>query len=114
MLPKKRRLTSAEVREVIAHGSSLRGGVVSLKYVTNKGDFKVAMVASKSVAKRAVDRNRLRRALYRAFTTLPPEAITVLARAHTVFFVRNIPSPLIPALRNDMSAIINKISPTHV
>ncbi len=114
MLPKKRRLSSAEVREVIARGKSVRGAVLSLKYVTNKGFFRAAVVVPKSVAKRAVDRNRLRRTLYRSLATLPSPKTQVLNNTMAVFFLRSIPSPLAPALRDDISAIISKIPPAHV
>jgi ribonuclease P protein component len=114
MLPKKRRLSSAEVRDVIARGKSVRGTVLSLKYVVNKGFFRAAVVVPKSVAKRAVDRNRVRRALYRTLANLPPPTTHILSHTMAVFFVRSVPSPLTPALRDDISAILNKIPPAHV
>jgi ribonuclease P protein component len=110
MLPKKRRLTSAEVREVIARGVNVRGSIVSLKYLVNKGVFKVSVVAPKSVAKRAVDRNRLRRVLYGVIRELSKENPNLFPQGLLVFFVRSTPSPLTPALRADISAIINKLS----
>jgi ribonuclease P protein component len=113
MLPKKGRLSTAEVREIIAQGKSLRSGVISLKYLANKGFFKASAVASKSVAKRAVDRNRLRRALYRVLQTLPPEQILKLRGLSAVFFIRSIPTPLLPTLREDIKGILTKLTP-HV
>jgi ribonuclease P protein component len=114
MLPKKRRLSSAEVREVLARGKSVRGSVISLKYVVNKGIFRAGVVAPKSVAKRAVDRNRLRRALYQALATLPTAKTQQLSHIMAIFFIRSIPSPLTPALRDDISGILSKIPPSHV
>jgi RNase P protein component len=111
MLPKKRRLTSAEVALVIAMGKSQRSGVLSLKYVANKGFFKAAVVAPKSVAKRAVDRNRLRRALYRAISDLSPQEMAVLSTSMAVFFIRSVPTPLLPTLREDIRSILTKIHP---
>lgn len=109
MLPKKRRLSSAEVREVLARGKSIRGSVLSAKYVENKGPFRASAVASKAVAKRAVDRNRLRRALYQALATLPPGLAGALSNTKIVFFIRSVPDPLTPALREDIKGIIGKI-----
>ena len=79
MLPKQARLSAAEVREVLKSGRSLRAGALSIKY-TKAAKAKAAVVVSTKVAKRAVDRNRLRRAGYRALAHLPP-------RIHAVLFI---------------------------
>lgn len=110
MLRKTRRLRSAEVRAVIAHGKGARHGAISLKYLDNKGFFRAAAVVSKSTAKRAVDRNRLRRALYRALATLSTEETHILDNKMIVFFVRSSPAPLASGLREDIRGIIAKLT----
>jgi ribonuclease P protein component len=114
MLPKKARLTSPEVEEVLKRGVSVsitpkNGGksLISLKFLAQLGGFKVSVVAPKSVAKSAVARNRLRRAVYRAISALP------LPKKHgiAVFFVRSIPkAPLTPAYQEEVSLFFQKIS----
>lgn len=113
MLPKKRRLSAEEVREVLKHGKGVRTGSVSLKYVEKQGLFRAAAVAPKAVAKSAVERNRLRRALYRVLATLPPEEAQVLRNTLGVFFIQRIPTPLTPGLREDISGLLKKLS-SHV
>lgn len=81
MLPKRKRLSAREVREVLKRGKSLRAGAVSARY-TEALSGKAAVVVSSKVAKGAVERNRLRRAGYRALGSPPP-------RKHVVFFIQN-------------------------
>jgi RNase P protein component len=114
MLPKKRRLTALQVREVLSAGKGVRGGVVSLKYVAKQGFFGVAVVAPKSVARRAVDRNRLRRALYRTLASLSPAQASALNNAMAVFFIRSVPSPLAPRLKEEITDILKKLPQSHV
>lgn len=109
MLPKHRRLSAAEVSEVIAQGRSVRGTLLSIKYVAAQGLFRVAVVAPKSLARKATERNRLRRALYAALESLPSEVSFPASK--TVFFVRAIPhSPMVPALREDLRLLAKKLS----
>lgn len=78
MLKKTSRLSAVQVREVLKEGRSLRGAGVSAKYLpSSKGQ--AAVVVSKSTAKTAVLRNKLRRSAYAALTSLP--------RARVVFFI---------------------------
>lgn len=79
MLPKHSRLTAREVRAILKGGRSVRGGGVSAKFTpASKG--KAAIVVSAKVAKKATERNALRRAAYRALPSLP--------KAHIVFFIQ--------------------------
>lgn len=64
MLPKRSRLSSGEVRGVLAGGSPLRVGPYSGKYLPGASPLKVAVIVSKKDTKTAVGRNRLRRAAY--------------------------------------------------
>jgi len=78
MLPKTKRLTAKEVREVLKEGRSMRQGNVAARYTTYAGAGKAAVVVSSKVAKKAHDRNRLRRAGYQALATLPHNIKLVL------------------------------------
>lgn len=81
MLPKAKRLTSAEVRAVLKEGKPVRVGAVSARYTTATAS-KAAVVVSTKVAKKATDRNRLRRLGYQALTKLPP-------KLHMVVFIQS-------------------------
>ncbi len=80
MLAKRSRLTSSEVRAILESGRSLRAQNLSVKY-RKAADARAAVVVSKTVAKGAVARNRLRRAAYRTLQKTP------LPRVHAVFFL---------------------------
>lgn len=97
MLPKTKRLTATEVREVLKLGSVVRAGAVSARY-TKAPAAKAAVVVSKKVARLAVTRNRLRRLGYSALTTLP-------ARTHLVVFIHN--KEVTPA---DIAQLCSKLS----
>jgi ribonuclease P protein component len=103
MLPKGRRLRAAEVREVLARGRSARSGGLSAKYHSSLQPLRTAAIVSKKVAKSAVTRNRLRRALYRALAPLS-------GRGELVIFIQQIPLvPLTPAFVVDLTHIFKKI-----
>ncbi len=52
------------------NGKSVRGEFISLKYVKSKGDdYRLAVIVSKKVSKKAVVRNRIRRRLYEIIRT---------------------------------------------
>jgi RNase P protein component len=114
MLAKKARLTSREVEEVLTKGRSLavspkkgQKTLISLKFLATPGRFQAAAIAPKSVAKSAVVRNSLRRAVYRAVASLPAPKISGKA----VFFVRSIPKkPFTPAFAEEVEALLQKIS----
>lgn len=84
MLPKRRRLSAREVREVLRRGRSLRAGAVSVRYMGGSTG-KAAVVVSRKVAGRAVERNRLRRAGYRALSVNPS---FLPQDTHVVFFIQ--------------------------
>lgn len=96
MLPKSRRLTSVEVAAVLSRGRSLRAGTVSAKYLPAPAG-KAAVVVSKKTARLATTRNKLRRAGYRALTTLP--------KAHLVVFIQK--QEFDP---NDILSVCSKLS----
>ncbi len=80
MLPKRSRLNAREVREILKVGRSARLGTLSAKFVVAKGSKAAAVVSSK-VAKSAVERNKLRRAVYQALEGALP------SDRHVVFFL---------------------------
>ena len=95
MLPKQARLTAREVRDTIASGRSLRASVLSAKYLPAQR-LRASVVVSKKVARQAVERNRVRRAVYRALRN-------VEAHGTYVVFVQKVPKdPLAPAFLNDL------------
>lgn len=70
-------MSATEVREVMKTGRSARVPSLSAKYVASPTP-KVAVVISKKVAPGAVERNRLRRMVYRSLPTPLPKARVVL------------------------------------
>jgi ribonuclease P protein component len=102
MLPKGRRLTADEVQVVLSQGRSSRAGNLSMKRLLTKEPLRFAAVVSKSVAKKAVARNRIRRALYRALTPFSGEG-------QAIIFVRTVPEPpLTPAFGRDLAQLLSK------
>ena len=68
MLPKKNRVDTKGVKRVFLAGKFINSPLVSFKYVleNNRLPSRISVVAPKTVAKRAVDRNSLRRRGYQA------------------------------------------------
>ena len=98
MLPARKRLAAAEVREILKNGSTMRSGPLVLKYKASSVGA-AAIVVSKKVAKTAVARNRARRALYRILSKSLP-------RAHMVVMVQK----LAPDYSADISNLCSKLS----
>ncbi len=86
MLKKRKRLLSREVEIVLKSGRSSRSAHLQLKFVALDHPLRASAVVAKSVARKAVTRNSLRRALYRALAVTPTGL-----RGNAVFFVRLIP-----------------------
>ena len=77
MLPKRNRLGAAEVRRTLKEGKTLRTPNLALKHAEGGGSG-AAVVVSKKVARTAVRRNTIRRAIYRAIPhPLPPHTSLV-------------------------------------
>ena len=91
MLKKSKRLRSAEVDEVMKPGSSavrsIRSAHLQVKYVSTEAPLRSAAVVPKSLARKAVARNNLRRALYRALAGSNTQNL----QGNAVFFVRVVP-----------------------
>lgn len=98
MLSKHNRLTAREVREILKRGKTLRAPSLVAKYVSGT-PAKFAVVISKKVAKKATERNKIRRAIYGA---LSPDALT----SHVVLLVgKNSPD-----FSSDIKAICSKLT----
>lgn len=78
MLPKKNRLTAREVRSTLKEGTSVRKRSVSARFVHTTKAGKAAIVVSMKVARKATERNRLRRLGYAALPTPLPKGNLVL------------------------------------
>ncbi len=101
MIASGSRLRAAEVRELLAQGSRARAGALSMRYLASTEPLRSAVVAPKSRFKTAVQRNRLRRAVYRALAELPT------SRGRAVFFIEAVPSlPLTPAYGRDLRSLL--------
>jgi ribonuclease P protein component len=66
MLPKSERLNRRAFEEVFQKGKNHRGRYVRLQTLVRSGRTESAVVVPKSVARKAVDRNQLRRRGYAA------------------------------------------------
>lgn len=103
MLPKKGRLTAEQVKNVLAQGRSVRTPLLSAKHIRGEGPVRVSAVVPKKVAKGAVERNRIRRALYRALLSFDVQGASVV-------FVQKIPEgPLTPAFAQDLVVLAGKL-----
>lgn len=63
MLPKTKRLTVAQFARVFATGTRIHTSYLTVVYV-RAASFQASVVVGKKVAKRAVERNAIRRRLY--------------------------------------------------
>ncbi len=100
MLPKRQRLVASEVREVLKRGRGRRGNCLSMKLISTTTPLRVSVVVPKLVAKKAVDRNRLRRAIYRALAPLSGTGLAIV-------FVHKVPAePLTPAFRAELGQLL--------
>jgi ribonuclease P protein component len=77
MLPKQKRLSAREVREVLKKGRAVRSGTASARFLS-AASAKAAVVVSNKVAKKATERNTLRRTVYRLLPALPKGKHVVL------------------------------------
>jgi len=107
MLHKRSRLRAEEVAEVLSKGRSARLTYLQAKFLPGKAPLRCAAVAPKSLAKKATERNRLRRALYRALLSHKLD----VPKGKVVFFVRAIPkSKLTPAFAEEVPQLLSKFN----
>ncbi|MEI7719694.1 MAG: ribonuclease P protein component [bacterium] len=109
MLARKSRIGKQGLAEVFRVGKPFRTSLLSIKYLPSPGVLQCAVVISKKVAKKAVERNRVRRAVYRAL--VPSVAQENKKHGKLVVFVQKIPAdPLTPAFVADMESVWKKIN----
>lgn len=99
MLPARKRLAAAEVREILKSGKAVRSGHLLLKYCPARSGA-AAVVVSKKVAKSAVARNRIRRSIYRELARALP------ATKHIVILVQK----NMPEYSADIETLCSKLS----
>jgi ribonuclease P protein component len=105
MLSKKSRIGRRGLEEVLRAGKSFRTSYFSIKYLYSESALQCAVVLSKKIAKKAVERNRVRRAVYRA---LAPH--TSKRKGRMVVFVQNIPQgTLTPLFADDLVSVWAKL-----
>ncbi len=77
----------ASLRYVYQRGTTVRGPILSLKYVFNpkRNAYRLAVVVSKKVNKSAVSRNRMRRRIYEVIRQLNPPIVEAYDMVITVF-----------------------------
>ena len=98
------------LKNVYAKGSSVRGGLIGLKYTARDIDrpYRAAVVVSKKVHKSAVTRNRIRRRIYEAVRTseITPKPGTDLVLTVFIDQVKDISSEKLKSL---IENLINKM-----
>jgi len=108
MLPKRKRLTAQEVAKVLSRGRSMNSSrspaVLSMKVLGVEGPSKIAVVVPKTLARKAVLRNSLRRAAYQGVSTLPFPS----KGFHIIFFVRSVPKEAKTATFREESEVLLK------
>ncbi|MFZ3020424.1 MAG: ribonuclease P protein component [Minisyncoccia bacterium] len=88
MLPKKNRLSKKEILELLPKAKTVRGNFLFLKfkYVDAGKPFKAGVSISKKVAKKAVERNKVRRIIYRVLS----QRIKNIESSHIFFIINKI------------------------
>ncbi len=98
------------VMAVLRKGGSVRGTTFSLKYMPSSApDYQFAIIVSKKVAKRAHERNRIRRRLYAALRTIEPD-IPAGMRGVLVVYDGSVKSQPYHALAQEVRRLITKAS----
>ncbi len=79
-----------------------------MKFVSTTHPLKTSAVVSKSVARKAVERNRLRRAVYRALDSVLYQQAGFSGHGHAVLFVQKIPPQELSKAFNSEVAVLFK------
>lgn len=120
MISSSNRLRTSEVEKVLKYGRGLpHGAYLSAKIFHPKEEssatIRSAVVISKKVAKTAIVRNRVRRAVYDSITAASSELRAVgNISAQIVFFVRSIPEDnLRIAFVREVKKILSSLAIKH-
>jgi len=105
MLKKKQRLSRGEFAHLLKHGKRLHSPYFSLLYTPVEGT-KCGLVVGKKIAKKAVERNKLRRKIYTIFG----ENLTLLDGFHCAILTRpSITSLSYSELKTEMEKVLNNL-----
>ena len=107
MLPRVNRINKKEMMSLNRPTKRINQKGLSVSYYANEGVFKVAVVVSKKVSKKAVTRNRIRRWLYtitRLWYSKIPSGCYVIRLQPTARSYTKI------ALQNELAMIFGEIS----
>ncbi len=110
MLPKKHRITKILFQTIMKEGLFVSGSVFTLRYIrANTPSF--AFVAPKSLSKKAIIRNKLRRQGYNALRSaitlspsLPPKPVAAI-----FFYKKQAKLPIYEDIKADVEAILKRI-----
>ncbi len=81
-----------------------------MKFLANQTPRRISAVVSKSVAKKAIKRNSLRRAVYRALCSPTLSNVAVSGTGCAVVFVQKIPTKnLTETFAKDLVLLFNRI-----
>lgn len=106
MLNKSKRLRSLEVEQVMKTGKSARSAHLQVKFAPTATTLRSAAVVPKALARKAVARNTLRRALYRAIAIQETAGL----KGNAVFFVRVIPKEKPMAVfAEELASLLQKV-----
>lgn len=107
MLAKKNRADTKIVEKVFKVGKFINSSILSFKFKLNSGSSlpRVSFIAPKNMAKKAVDRNTLRRLGYQA---LQKQLSNLPAGLEGAFVFKKIPSS-IEEIEHEIQTILTKI-----
>lgn len=102
MLAKKKRITKDLFQIIMKTGRVIHSPLFTFRYI--KEGPKYAFAVPKNVAKKAVDRNRMRRQGYNALRTCGLKPITGI-----FFYKKTLEKPSIAYVKENIGDIFNKI-----
>ncbi|MDP3735263.1 MAG: ribonuclease P protein component [bacterium] len=108
MLPKKHRLTRAQVAEIVRRGTAFHSPHLTLRVLPSPdGSYRFGFAAGKKVSRGAVGRNRLRRRGYGALERLLPASPP---RLEGIFFFKPGSLALTPSELNvEIESLLKRI-----
>ena len=103
MLPKKKRVTKELFQTVIKDGKTLSGSFFIFRYIKQQNP-QYAFVVSKKIAKKAVDRNKLRRQGYNALSSYKLKDYLGV-----FFYKKEVKGVAFKEIKEDIGIILNKL-----
>lgn len=85
MLPRKERLTKTVFNTVLEKGRVIHSPLFLLRILGGQKNTGISAVASKKIAKTAVERNRIRRLIYRG---VGPLMSSIISGTHVIVFAK--------------------------